>query len=117
MQHRRKDGSIFPVESSHRRIQIGGATYHLAIVRDITERQRANTERERLIGDLQNALAEVKTLRGLLPICAGCKKIRDEKEQWHPVETYVMRHSEAQFTHGYCPECLRKYFPDISGEA
>ena len=79
------------------------------IVRDITERKRAETERERLIGELKAALAEIKTLSGLLPICAGCKKIRDDKNFWHSVESYLESHSEAKFTHGLCPNCIKQY--------
>ncbi len=60
---------------------------------------------------LQTALAEVKTLKGLLPICSGCKKIRDDNGYWDEVEIYVMKHTDAKFTHGYCPPCLEKYFP------
>lgn len=60
---------------------------------------------------LQQALAEVKTLKGLLPICCGCKKIRDDHGYWSEVEVYVSRQTDAKFTHGYCPQCLEKYFP------
>lgn len=69
-------------------------------------------ERRRLIHDLQNALNEVKQLSGLLPICASCKKIRDDKGYWNQIETYISAHSEAQFTHGICPECAKKLYPE-----
>jgi phosphoserine phosphatase RsbU/P len=62
--------------------------------------------------ELEAALAHVKTLSGLLPICSGCKKIRDDKGYWSHVESYVQQHSEATFTHGLCPDCTRKYFPE-----
>jgi AmiR/NasT family two-component response regulator len=62
--------------------------------------------------ELQQALAEVKTLTGLLPICSGCKKIRDDQGYWKQVEVYIMQHTEAKFTHGLCPECLDKYYPE-----
>lgn len=65
--------------------------------------------------ELQRALDEVKTLRGILPICSYCKKIRTEPETWIAVESYIRKHSEAEFSHGVCPECLRKHFPEISG--
>jgi DNA-binding NarL/FixJ family response regulator len=68
-------------------------------------------ELRRLNADLQQALAEVKTLTGLLPICCGCKKIRDDTGYWEQVEVYVMKRTEAKFSHGYCPTCLEKYFP------
>lgn len=64
-----------------------------------------------LNAELEAALARVKMLRGLLPICASCKKIRDSKGCWHQVEVYVRDHSEAQFSHGLCPECAQKYYP------
>ncbi|MGA2853442.1 MAG: response regulator [Verrucomicrobiota bacterium] len=67
-------------------------------------------ERERLVSELREALAQVKTLSGLLPICAGCKKIRDDKGYWSQVESYITGHSEATFTHSLCPDCLKKYF-------
>jgi CheY-like chemotaxis protein len=71
-------------------------------------------ERERLIAELREALAHVKTLKGLLPICADCKKIRDDKGYWSQVESYVERHSEANFTHGLCPDCIQKWYPGLA---
>ena len=70
------------------------------------------TERENLLVELQSALAQVKLLAGFLPICAGCKKIRDKAGAWHALETYISNHSEAEFTHGLCPTCERKFFED-----
>jgi YesN/AraC family two-component response regulator len=75
--------------------------------------QAESTERARLIQELQKALANVKSLSGLLPICAGCKKIRDDNNYWHQVESYVQKHSEATFTHGLCPDCIKKYYPEL----
>jgi AmiR/NasT family two-component response regulator len=63
--------------------------------------------------ELQAALDQVKALSGLLPICAGCKKIRDDKGYWNQVETYVEKHSEARFTHGLCPDCIRRVYPEF----
>jgi sigma-B regulation protein RsbU (phosphoserine phosphatase) len=79
---------------------------------DISARKQTEAERDQLIQELQKALANVKSLSGLLPICSGCKKIRDDKGYWNQVESYVQRHSEATFTHGLCPVCMKKYFPD-----
>lgn len=76
--------------------------------RDVTERKLADAERERLISDLRNALSKVRMLSGLIPICAHCKKIRDDKGYWNQIESYIKDHSEATFTHGICPECLNK---------
>ncbi len=64
------------------------------------------------INQLERALREIKTLRGLLPICASCKKIRDDKGYWTQIEEYIMTHSEAEFTHGICPDCMRKLYPN-----
>jgi CheY-like chemotaxis protein len=75
-------------------------------------KHRMEREREELILQLQTALAEVKTLSGLLPICCSCKKIRDDKGYWNQLEAYVMQHSSASFSHGYCPDCAIKFFKD-----
>jgi hypothetical protein len=75
--------------------------------------QQAQTERERLILELQDALANVKTLRGLIPICSSCKKIRNDEGSWTALETYLKQHSEAEFSHGLCADCIRKLYPDI----
>jgi len=72
------------------------------------ERTRAETEREKLIVQLQDALANIKTLQGMLPICASCKKIRDDSGYWNQIEVYITKHSEAEFTHGLCPDCYQK---------
>jgi len=76
---------------------------------DMTALKQAAAERERLIGELQEALTRVRLLSGLLPICAGCKKIRDEQGSWRQLEIYIRAHSEADFTHGMCPDCLEKF--------
>jgi len=79
---------------------------------DITEHKWVELEREKLIQELQGALARVKQLSGLLPICASCKKVRDDKGYWTQIEAYIRDHSEAEFTHGICPECMKKLYPD-----
>jgi len=112
--HRRKDGTIFPVEISAGLFEFGNHKYILAFDRDITERKVNEQEREKLILELQDALDKIKTLRGLLPICAWCKKIRDDKGYWKKVETYIEEHSDAMFTHGICPECLKRISPELS---
>ena len=78
-------------------------------IRYAIERKAAEVERERLIGELKQALAEVKTLSGLIPICARCKKVRDDRGFWSQVEAYVQRHSRATFSHGLCPDCVSYY--------
>ena len=81
-------------------------------VRYAVERKRAELEREQLIRELQDALSKIKTLGGLLPICSSCKNIRDDRGYWTQVEVYISEHSEAGFTHGLCPECAKRLFPD-----
>ena len=77
------------------------------------KRKKAEEERDRLILELRNALSKVKLLSGFLPICASCKKIRDDKGYWNQIEGYIRSHSEAEFTHGICPDCARKLYPDL----
>jgi len=62
---------------------------------------------------LREALANVKTLSGLIPICAGCKKIRDDKNYWRQVDSYIAEHTDATFTHGLCPDCIKIYYPEL----
>jgi hypothetical protein len=66
-----------------------------------------------LIVELQDAVGKIKTLNGLLPICAHCKKIRDDKGYWKQIESYIIEHSEAEFSHGICPECAKELYPEI----
>jgi hypothetical protein len=73
--------------------------------------EKANKEKERLIHELQKTMDEIKVLQGILPICANCKKIRDDSGYWEQVEKYVQDRSEAQFSHSICPECARKLYP------
>jgi PAS domain S-box-containing protein len=110
-----KDGGVVPVEANFGflRDAMGKPVGILSIARDITERKRMEEEREKLIHELQDALANIKTLRGLLPICSHCKKIRDDKGYWNQIESYIRDHSGAEFTHGMCPECLKKHYPDL----
>ena len=89
----------------------------LLIARDVTDRKRIELEREKLIADLQAAITDIKTLRGLLPICASCKKIRDDSGYWQHLEHYVSEHSEAQFSHSLCPECIAKLYPELDDPA
>lgn len=74
-------------------------------------RQQAEKDKEKLIQDLRRALQEVKTLSGLIPICANCKKVRDDSGYWTQVEAYISQHSEADFSHSICPECLQELYP------
>jgi PAS domain S-box-containing protein len=83
--------------------------------RDITEQKKAEEEREQLLRELQTALAEVRTLREILPICSYCRKIRDDENFWHTVEVYIARHTATRFTHGICPSCMSQLEPEFEG--
>jgi len=92
-----------------------GDEYHLLLtVNDITALKLAEQEKQTLIDELQRALSDIKKLSGLLPICASCKKIRDDKGYWNEVERYISEHSEARFSHSICPDCMRKLYPDVA---
>jgi PAS domain S-box-containing protein len=82
-------------------------------VEDISERKHAEQEREKMIGELRENHARIKTLTGLLPICASCKKIRDKEGTWNALESYIEHHSEAHFTHSFCPECVHRLYPEV----
>ena len=83
------------------------------LVAEMQERREIERERETLIAELRLALDEVKTLSGLLPICCSCKKIRNDQGYWLQIETYVQEHSDAEFSHGICPDCAKKLYPDF----
>jgi len=93
----RKDGDI-----------AGTITY----IENVGERIQRERELEKHIAQLEDALREVKTLKGLLPICSYCKNIRDDEGYWNKVEAYLGKHSDLDFSHGICPECAKKYFPE-----
>jgi DNA-binding response OmpR family regulator len=82
-------------------------------IRYALERQKILDALRQARAAAEAALATVKTLTGLLPICSGCKKIRDDKGYWSQVESYVQKHSEATFTHSLCPDCVKKYYPEL----
>jgi CheY-like chemotaxis protein len=78
------------------------------------ERLKIVREKEKLIADLQDAMAQIQTLSGMLPICANCKSIRNDKGYWERLESYIAKHSKAEFTHGICPECMKKLYPEYT---
>lgn len=80
---------------------------------DITDRKNAEIERDKLLEELRRALSKVKLLSGFLPICASCKKIRDDKGYWNQLESYIRNHSEAEFSHSICPDCAKKLYPEF----
>ena len=99
--------TISPLKDASGKV-VGASTVAL----DISKRKKEEAEWLRLIRELTEALAHVKTLSGLLPICASCKKIRDDQGYWQQVETYISAHSDADFTHGICPDCVKRLYPE-----
>ena len=80
---------------------------------EIASRKKTEAENEQLIQELRETIAQVKTLRGMLPICSHCKKIRDDQGYWNRIESYIAEPADVEFSHGICPDCLQKYYPDI----
>jgi PAS domain S-box-containing protein len=115
LQIQRKDGSAIDVSlnASAVRDEKGNILQSRSVWRDISRRKAVEKEREELIENLQEALKEIKTLRGILPICSFCKKVRDEKGRWEHLDVYVQKYSEASISHGVCPECIKEHYPDL----
>lgn len=90
-----------------------GLSYLVGVGLDISERIESEKEQEQLIGKLEETLSQVKQLSGFLPICASCKKIRDDEGYWNQIESYLKKHADVVFSHGICPECAKKLYPDI----
>ncbi|MFO7606164.1 MAG: PAS domain S-box protein [Desulfurivibrionaceae bacterium] len=109
-----KDGQkIFVEGRCNPKIEEGNAVELLGIFRDITARKKLEVERETLISELQEALANIKILEKCLPICASCKQIRDDKGYWNQIESYITKHSGTTFSHSICPECAKKLYPKL----
>jgi len=118
---------FLPPLASHARALLDGALLSVTICPvlyffafrplgvSIRRSRRAEAEKDALIRELRSALAEVDTLQGIIPICASCKKIRDDEGFWHQVEAYMAAHSKALFTHGICPECMKRLYPKYRG--
>lgn len=105
----RKDGTAFPISViTTPIIENGRVSASVTAFRDISDVKQIEKEREKLIAELQEALANIKTLKGLLPVCAWCGKVRDDEGYWTKVEEYIEKHTGASFTHGICPVCLSK---------
>lgn len=109
----RNTGASLIVEVSASNVtSLSGKTVgRMASFLDITHRKTMETDREQLIKKLQHALDTIKILKGIIPICASCKKIRDDKGYWNILENYLKEHSEAIFSHGICPDCCEKLYP------
>lgn len=101
-------GRVYPIQLPH---ETRGHVIWVAI--NITEKKLAELQRDKVTRELKKALSEIKTLKGILPICANCKKIRDDTGYWEQIEGYLSEHSNAQFSHDICPDCARKLYPDI----
>ena len=108
---RMKSGEIRCMLRSAELIDLGGEAAIISVCKDISERNQASLEREKLIGRLEDSLAKVKLLSGMLPICSSCKRIRDTKGNWFQIESYIRDRSEAEFSHGLCSECAEKLYP------
>lgn len=91
----------------------GKMTKAVHIARDITQMVLIQNERKKLVKDYRAALIQVKTLKGLLPICSICKKIRDDKGNWNQIENYISTHTDASFTHSICPHCAREHYGEF----
>lgn len=106
-----KDGSIgYHTFSARPAIRSGEVIGIEGFIIDDTERKKFEQEREELIADLKKALQEIKTLQGFIPICAHCKKIRDDEGFWQQLEHYIAERTEAQFSHGLCPDCMKDFY-------
>ena len=109
-----KDGSYIYTENKSSVIYRDGKPHAIiGIARNITERKESEENQKKLLSDLKKALEEIKTLKGIVPICSNCKKIRDDKGFWDQVESYVAKHTEAEFSHSICPDCTRELYPGL----
>lgn len=91
--------------------KVGEAQWLEGFITDITESKKLEVENQKAIADLQQALSEIKVLRGIIPICSSCKKIRDDKGLWNQVEQYLKEHTDSEFSHSICPECAARMYP------
>jgi len=114
----RKDGSFVDVSVTISPVKgvLGQVTGASIIVRDITAARRREQDLTDLNAHLQKSLDHIKTLSGLLPICAKCKKIRNDQGYWEQVETYIKQRSDAEFTHGLCPDCIKVYYAELDAQ-
>lgn len=109
-----KNGSMKDIEWHTQKLAHGQT---VLLFTDVTVRERITAEREQLIHKVRSVNQQVRALRGLLPICASCKKIRDDSGYWHQVESYLQSHACVEFSHGICPDCMERLYPEFPGEA
>lgn len=113
----RKDGTMFPIAVVTSPIwEEGKVVSAVTAFRDITRQKELEQERSQLILAYEDALNNIKTLKGLVPICASCKKIRDDKGYWNHLEVFIQERTDAEFSHGICPDCAKKLYPDFVKE-
>ncbi len=108
-----KSGEVKWFDFSATAIEYDGEPAIITVANDITYRKQAQEEREKLINELHEAIKEIKTLRGILPLCSFCKKIRDDKGYWEQVDVYIHKHSQADISHSVCPACAKEHYPDL----
>lgn len=108
-----KSGRIYELQTTPLLYHEQNSAGQIIMLYDVTTRTRLEQQQDLLIDELQEAINQVKTLTGLLPICANCKQIRDDEGSWQQVETYIQSRSTANFTHSICPTCLEELYPDI----
>jgi len=113
---KRNDGTFMPVLLSATAVKDSAGNYLMSrsVVFDLTARKKTEDELRCIYDELVKAQANVKVLSGMLPICGSCKKIRNDHGFWDAIEKYITEHSEAMFTHGLCPDCVRKLYPDFA---
>lgn len=116
LQVRSRDGAVRDGLFSGEIFESQGQRYLLTVMIDITERKRAEAENERTIQELQSAAEQIRSLKGIVPICANCKKIRDDRGYWEQVEAYITRHSGAEISRSICPDCLGRLYADHKPE-
>ncbi|MDX9973096.1 MAG: PAS domain S-box protein [FCB group bacterium] len=109
---RTRDGRIRQGLFAGEVIESHGHSHFLTVMLDITERKLAEAELKNTIEELRSAAEQIQSLSGIVPICAKCKKIRDDGGYWEQVEAYISKHTEAQFSHGICPDCAQTLYPD-----
>ncbi len=104
--HRLSSGEVRDVEVYSNPIPMEGHWFLCSIIHDVTKRKQMEDERDNIVKSLQIALNEIRTLKGVIPICSYCRNIRDNDGVWSRIETYLSKNSDAKFSHGICPECL-----------
>jgi hypothetical protein len=110
VENKQKTTFVVEVSASNVTSVSGEIVGRMASFVDITKRKEMEADREKV---LEDALEKIKVLRGIIPICASCKKIRDDKGYWNQIENYIKDHSEADFSHSICPDCAKKLYPEV----